>query len=254
MMTLIAGLATGVGGLMTLWMKRSGSRFLSVGMGFSAGVMIYASMVEMLGRGGETLGGVMGDKNGALATAAAFFGGMLLSALIDKLVPDEQNPHEMSCALRPLGKERKRKNGIWMALAIALHNFPEGMAAFVSAQQPLKAALPVIAALGLHNIPEGISVAAPLLYNGAKRGRALGLSFLAGLSEPLGAAAGYLILRPFFTPPLMGALQAAAAGVMVYISFDELLPGAEVWGEHHLAIYGLVAGMLTMALAVRIFA
>lgn len=253
LLTVQAGLATGIGGLITLCVKKQNARFLSVSMGFSAGVMIYVSMVELIGEGGAMLAARFGEKTGALYTAAAFFGGMLLIALIDVVIPDEQNPHELSCNIANKGRAALRRTGMMAALAVAVHNFPEGLASFVSAQQSLKVALPVVIAIGIHNIPEGISIAMPLYYGGMSRKKSLFYTFLAGLSEPLGALIGYLMLRPFLSPALIGFLYAAVAGIMVFISFDELLPGAEVYGEHHLAVYGLVGGMLVMALSLWLF-
>ncbi len=257
LLTLFSGLATGIGGLITLFTKRSNNRFLSVSMGFSAGVMIYVSMIELFPEANELLVGQYGEKSGSLYTVLAFFAGMLLIALIDKLIPENDNPHELaSCSLPAVqngsGKDLHR-TGMMTALAIAIHNFPEGIAAFVSATQSLRVALPIVIAIAIHNIPEGISVAMPIYCSGGSRKKALGYSFLAGLSEPLGALIGYLILMPFLNDAIFGILYAVVAGIMVFISFDELLPGAEVYGEHHLAIYGLVGGMAVMALSLWLF-
>jgi ZIP family zinc transporter len=107
----------------------------------------------------------------------------------------------------------------------------------------------VALAVAIHNIPEGIAVALPLLYGTGSRRKAFKWALLSGLAEPLGALVGMLILIPFLSPPLLAVLFAVVAGIMVYISFDELLPMAERWGHHHLSIYGVATGMLIMALA-----
>ena len=255
LLTLASGLSTGIGGLITLFTKHDNTRFLSVSMGFSAGVMIYVSMIELFPEAQELLSKAYGAKTGAIVTIAAFFAGMLLIAMIDKMIPCEENPHELVCAVKPPktnGASLKR-TGMMTAIAIAVHNFPEGVASFVSATQSLKVALPIVVAIAIHNIPEGISVAMPMYASSGSRRKALGYSFLAGLSEPLGALIGYLILLPFMNDTVFGVLYAMVAGIMVFISFDELLPSAEVYGEHHLAIYGLVGGMGIMALSLWMF-
>lgn len=253
-LTLLSGLSTGLGGLITLLARRDNNRFLCISMGFSAGVMIYVSMIELFSEASRLLSGSLGEKSGALFTVAAFFLGMLIIALIDKLIPCESNPHELTCSVQP-GKSGKnlRRTGLITAVAIAVHNFPEGVATFVSATQSLKVALPIVLAIALHNIPEGISVSTPVFYASGSRKKAIGYAFLSGLSEPLGAVLAYLILYPFMSDTLFGVLYAVVAGIMVFISFDELLPSAEVYGEHHLTIYGLVGGMAVMALSLWMF-
>lgn len=253
-LTLLSGLCTGIGGFVTLFAKRENNRFLCIGMGFSAGVMIYVSMIELFKEANDLLSVSFGAKRGNLFTVIAFFAGMLIIALIDKLIPENENPHEPVSPLHPEqnGKSLHR-TGLMTAVAIAVHNFPEGVATFVSATQSLKVALPIVLAIALHNIPEGIAVATPIYYASGSRKKAVRYAFLSGLSEPLGALLAYLILLPFMSDTLFGVLYAVVAGIMVFISFDELLPSAEVYGEHHLSIYGLVGGMAVMALSLWVF-
>jgi ZIP family zinc transporter len=257
LLTTLSGLATGIGGAIVFFTKRSNTKFLSVSLGFSAGVMIYVSLVEMFREADEMLQAAMGPKPGNMAAVLAFFGGMLLIAIIDRLVPCEENPHEITCPVEQpddiKDKHKLKRTGIMTALAIAIHNFPEGIASFVSATQSLQLAIPIVVAIAIHNIPEGISVAAPIFYATGSRRKAMFWSFLSGLSEPLGALVGYLILLPFMNDIIYGILFAAVAGIMVFISLDELLPSAEVYGEHHLSIYGLVSGMAVMALSLWLF-
>lgn len=139
------------------------------------------------------------------------------------------------------------------AVAIAIHNFPEGLATFMAALADPSIAIPVAVAIAIHNIPEGIAVAVPIYFATGNRKKAFWLSFLSGMSEPVGAFVGYLILRPFMSEGLFGAMFGVIAGIMVFISLDELLPGAEEYGEHHYSIYGLVAGMAVMALSLLLF-
>ena len=261
LMTLLAGLATGVGSLIAFLAKRTNEKFLSVSLGFSAGVMIYVSMVEIFQEAMSSLQGSLGMRKGAIINVIAFFGGMLVIALIDKLIPEEGNPHELKHPEEegvPVDPDESRNRGLrriglFTALAIAIHNFPEGLATFVSALNEPTVAIPIVVAIAIHNIPEGIAVSVPIYHATGSKKQAFWLSFLSGLSEPLGALIGYLILMPFMSEVMNGIVFSAVAGIMVFISLDELLPSAEEYGEHHLSIYGLIAGMVVMAISLIMF-
>lgn len=258
MITLFAGLSTGVGSAIAFFGKKTNTKFLSVSLGFSAGVMIYVSMVEIFFKAKEVLTQEMGQKLGSWITVGSFFGGMLLIALIDKLIPDGENPHDMyhveDMKASPVQSDAKLlRMGVFTALAIAIHNFPEGLATFISALKQPSLAIPVAVAIAIHNIPEGIAVSVPVYYATGKKKKAFLYSFLSGLSEPVGAIIGYLILRPFISDTLLGIVFAGVAGIMVFISLDELLPSAREYGEHHLSIYGLVSGMVVMAISLLLF-
>ena len=136
---------------------------------------------------------------------------------------------------------------------MTIHNFPEGIATFVSALDGIEVALPIVIAIAIHNIPEGMAVSVPIYYATGSKVKALRYSFLTGLAEPIGAAVGALILLPFWNPVIGALLLAFVAGIMVYISFDELLPGAEQYGHHHMSIIGVVAGMAIMAGGLLLF-
>ncbi len=258
-LTLFAGLATGIGSVIALVSHRSSTRFLSVALGFSAGVMIYVSMIEIFVKAQDKLVGAMGRIPGSWTTAAAFFGGILFIAVIDKLVPSDENPHEMHSVEEIEGAPKHdhykslHRTGIFVAIAIAIHNFPEGLATFIAALSDPALGVAIAVAIAIHNIPEGISVSVPIYYATGSRKKAFVWSFLSGLSEPLGALIGYLVLRPFINDIVFGALFAGVAGIMVYISFDELLPAAREYGEHHLSIYGLIAGMMVMSISLLLF-
>ena len=255
LLTLFAGLSTGIGGAIVFFSKSVDRRILAVSLGLSAGVMIYVSLMELLPEAKTMLSASYGNKNGLLYAMLSFFGGILLIAIIDKLIPCEDNPHEMVCPVKP-GKEARslKRTGLITALAIAIHNFPEGMAAFVSATQSMRLAIPIIAAIAIHNIPEGISISMPIYYATGSRRIAMRYSLLAGLSEPLGALVTFLILRPFMGPELQAVIFGVVAGIMVFISLDELLPSAQLYGEHHYSMYGLVLGMVIMAFSLWLFA
>lgn len=259
-LTLFAGLATGVGSAIAFFAKKTNTRFLSVALGFSAGVMIYVSMIEIFFKAKNSLVAAYGDTRGYWFTTIAFFAGMLVIGVIDQLVPSFENPHEPR-KIEELGDdaEASRKGallrmGLFSALAIGIHNFPEGLATFTGALKDPALGISIAVAIAIHNIPEGIAVSVPLYYATGSRRRAFGLSFLSGLAEPVGALIGYFLLLQFMSDAVFGLLFAGVAGIMVFISLDELLPTAEQYGEHHFAIYGLVAGMAVMALSLLMFA
>lgn len=252
-LTLLAGLSTGIGSGIAFLCRSTNRKFLSVSLGFSAGVMIYVSLVEIMGEAREALVRELGTRPGSWATVAAFFGGMLVIAVIDKLIPEEENPHEVKSMEGDPKAEQLMRMGVFTALAIAIHNFPEGLATFVSALQEPGLAIPIVVAIAIHNIPEGIAVSVPIYQATGSRSKAFRYSFLSGLAEPLGALLGWLVLRPIMNDTVFGVLFAGVAGIMVFISFDELLPAAREYGEHHLSLYGLISGMAVMAVSLLLF-
>jgi ZIP family zinc transporter len=270
-LTLFAGLSTGIGSAVAFFTRKLNRRFLAGSLGFSAGVMIYVSLVEIFGKARAALAAAHGERGGYALTVASFFGGIALIALIDKLVPSFENPHELGAAADPPSAPRGMapkgpgpaqppegrallRMGVFSALAIAIHNFPEGLATFVAGLQKPTLAVSIAVAIAIHNIPEGIAVSAPIYYATGSRRRAFGLSFLSGLAEVVGALIGYFVLYRFFSDTVFGVVFGVVAGIMVYISLDELLPTAEKFGEHHVAIYGLIAGMVVMAGSLLLFA
>ena len=253
--TLIAGLCTGIGSCIAFFTRHTNRKFLSVSLGFSAGVMIYVSMTEIFFKAQDTLTAELGKRPGSWLTVTAFFGGMLLIAVIDKLVPSEETLQDPAPSREDAGYKDSRlmRMGIFTAMAIAIHNFPEGLATFVSALQDPGIAVPIVAAIAIHNIPEGIAVSVPVYQATGSKKQAFFYSFLSGLAEPAGALLGWLILMPFMGNLVFGLLFAAVGGIMVFISFDELLPAAREYGKHHLSIYGLLSGMGVMAVSLLLF-
>lgn len=272
-LTLFAGLSTGVGSALAFYTKQTNKKFLSGALGFSAGVMIYVSFVEIFPKANKSLQLVLGESAGAMVATLAFFAGIAVIALIDKLVPSYENPHEVHdlSGIEDLGElkttegypppKRKPKEdktllrmGLFSALAIAIHNFPEGMATFIAALEDPTLGVSIAIAIAIHNIPEGIAVSVPIYFATGSKLKAFKLSFLSGLSEPVGAIVGYFLLLKFSNDMMFGFIFASVAGIMVYISLDELLPTAEKYGEHHIAIYGLISGMAVMALSLVLLA
>ncbi len=278
-LTMFAGMATGIGSAIAFFAKRTNYRFLSVATGFSAGVMVYVSFVEIFYKGVDALARAYGSYWANWVNAASFFGGIALIGVIDNLIPSVENPHETpseaetmplhedaeegtqdgtpGAAALAAGMDHKLlRMGLFTALAIAIHNFPEGVATFLAALEDPAVGLAIAVAIGLHNIPEGISVSVPIYYATGDRRRALLYSMLSGLAEPAGALIAYGILRLFvrgsngvMPPQVMGVLFGGVAGVMVYISLDELLPTSRAYGKGHDSLLGLVAGMGVMALS-----
>ncbi len=283
-LTVFAGLATGIGSAIAFFAKRTNYRFLSVATGFSAGVMLYVSFVEIFFKGTDALCEAYGDYWGHWINAAAFFGGIALIGVIDKLVPAAENPHEVhsEAETAPLHdpsaplpdptaeqvkdtpgthdhhihRKKLLRMGLFTALAIGIHNFPEGLATFLAALEDPGLGIAIAIAIALHNIPEGISVSVPIFYATGNRKKAFIYSFLSGLAEPVGAGIAYLALRLVLgdeagvvPPQVMGILFGAVAGIMVYISLDELLPTSRAYGKGHDSLLGLVAGMAMMALS-----
>ncbi|MEM4248333.1 MAG: zinc transporter ZupT [Candidatus Nanoarchaeia archaeon] len=285
LLTAFAGMATAIGSVIAFVAKRSDYRFLSIATGFSGGVMLYVSFVEILPKGQASLAIKYGDYLGSWFNLLSFFAGIALIALIDNLIPSAENPHKIhveSERIELLSKTRKNrfypelatklreeKNtkqikdhvklmrmGLFTALVIGIHNFPEGLATFLAALQNPKLGVAIAIAIALHNIPEGISVSIPIFYATGNRKKAFILSVLSGIAEPAGALIAFLALRIFAAgsnapvpEDIMGMLFGSVAGIMVYISVDELLPTSRAYGKGHDSIIGLITGMLAMGIS-----
>lgn len=259
-LTLMAGLATGIGSVIAFFTSTTNTKFLSLTLGFSAGVMIYVSMVEIFVKAKDALVSSLGIELGNWMTVVGFFGGMLMIALIDKFIPKQGNPHELKkvedmedLEKGEINNPELLKMGTFTALAIAIHNFPEGIATFTSALQDPALGIAIAVAIAIHNIPEGIAVAVPVYFATKDRKKAFKFSFLSGLSEPIGALVAYLLLMPYLNDLMFGIIFAGVAGIMVFISLDELLPAAKRYDETHLSIYGLIGGMMVMSISLLLF-
>ncbi|MFO7751743.1 MAG: zinc transporter ZupT [Desulfobacteraceae bacterium] len=269
-LTVFAGMATGIGSAIAFFTRTNNYRFLSISTGFSAGVMLYVSFAEILLKGESSLTRAYGEYAGQWVNAGAFFGGILLIGLIDTFIPEAENPHEVhrkeesslfdeETAVREVGRapdSRLLRMGLFTALAIGIHNFPEGLATFLAALEDPGVGAAIAVAIALHNIPEGISVSVPIYYATGNRKKAFFYSVLSGLSEPVGALIAFMLIKLFTAggsgavpPEVMGILFAGVAGIMVYISLDELLPTSRAYGRGHDSILGLVCGMAVMAVS-----
>ena len=269
LLTLIAGAATGIGGALVLFKKKISSNFLAGALGLSAGVMIFISLAELLPEAQTEMAATGSIRHGEAYTLLAFFVGMGIIMLIDFLIPEYENPHEASGLsleahtpainiLEQAGSEKAlHRLGLMSALAIAIHNFPEGIATFIGALNDPQMGGGITFAIAIHNIPEGIAVAIPIYYATKSKWKALLLATLSGFSEVIGALLCWAATAIFGVEltgggPIFPLILAAVAGIMIYISLDELLPTAEKYGKHHIAIAGVIIGMAVMGVSLLI--
>jgi ZIP family zinc transporter len=256
-LTVLAGLSTGIGSLIAFFAKNTNKKFLSLGLGFSAGVMIYVAMIEIFFKAQESLISEMGEAAGSWVTVISFFSGMFLVSLIDKFIPSPESPQEVEQAKVIMGEEKHDRKllrmGIMTALAVAIHNFPEGFATLIAALKDPTLGITIAVAIAIHNIPEGIAVSLPIYHATGSRKKAFFYSFFSGIMEPVGALLGYLILAPFMSDTIFGIVFAAVGGMMVFISLDQLLPTAREHGGNRFSVYGAVGGMIVMAVSLLLF-
>lgn len=242
LLTTLAGLSTSIGAFISLSVKQPGPRFMTLSLGFSAGVMVLVSFVELLPVGIEEIGFIYAHL--------ALFGGMLLMLVIDVLIPHSfvGEAHEGATT-----HDRKMlRTGLFVALGIGIHNFPEGMATFISTVANPNLGIALAVAIAIHNIPEGIAVAAPVYAATKNRWRAFMWSTISGVAEPVGALVAALILLPILNDVVLGTVLAIVGGMMIYIALDELLPAAREFGHEHLAIFGAMSGMAVMAVSLML--
>ncbi|EAC1618649.1 zinc transporter ZupT [Campylobacter jejuni] len=276
LLTLFAGFSTAIGSIIAFFSRKDDLRVLSLGLGFSAGVMIYISFMEILPTALKDFKNHYDSHWAELLGLACFFGGILISLLIDKLIPEDVNPHEPKedlselkiCPLPQKGQnppkfhpgeklhqintKALKRTGIFTALAIAIHNFPEGFATFISSLDNLTLGIAIAIAVAIHNIPEGLAVSLPIYHATGDKKKAFIYSALSGFAEPLGAFVGALILLPFIGDLTLAISFAVIAGIMVFISLNELLPAAKTYDKAHDSLYGLIAGMAIMALSLNL--
>lgn len=263
-LTLFAGLSTGIGAILAFFSKTDNTRFLSIGLGFSAGVMVYISFAEILVKSKSAFSPSFGDIGSDVITLLCFISGFALTFLIDHFIPDDVNPHELKAekAFAEINPERPqdtqrhqtlKRTGIFTAIAIGIHNFPEGFATFISALDTLALGIPIALAIAIHNIPEGMAVSLPIYHATGNRRQAFYYALMSGFAEPVGALFGFFLLLPLMGDLTLGITFGVVAGIMVYISFDELLPAARVYGNAHTSIFGIAFGMFVMAASLIAF-
>lgn len=244
LMTLFAGLTTAIGGAIAFMVKKDNLKALSIGLGFSAGVMIFLSFTDIIPEAGEMLS-VNFPNTHEWLVFFGFIAGIVVAILIDYFLPDHVDPDELADPERPCTHHHKIKRaGLLTAIAICVHNFPEGMATFLTTTQNLTLGISVGLAIAIHNIPEGIAVALPIYHVTGKKRYAMLYASLSGITEPIGALIGMVLFSLFLPQILVGILLAAVAGIMIYLSFDTLLPLSREYGNWHLSMIGIVTGIL----------
>jgi zinc transporter, ZIP family len=263
-LTLLAGLSTGIGAALAFFSRSDNTRLLSVGMGFSAGVMVYISFAEIMVKSRHALAPAFGEIGAETLALICFFAGFGLSFIIDRVIPDEINPHELRkekelSELKSDDPDHYKRHtllhrtGIFTAIAIGIHNFPEGFATFIAALENPATGIAIALAIAIHNIPEGMAVSLPIYHATGNRLRAFYYAFGSGLAEPVGALVGFFLLLPLMGDLTLGITFGVVAGIMVYISFDELLPAARIYGNAHTTILGIALGIFVMAASLIAF-
>lgn len=256
-LTTLVGLSMGLGSLLSFIVDETNKRFLALSLSFSAGIMIYVSFMAILPEGMELIESYTGQHSSLIALTG-FFGGMLITALMEKLVHKfgghiHGHHHGEHKNVEDHDDEHLSKLGLMSAVAIAIHNLPEGLALFTAGLKDITMAIPIAAAIVLHNIPLSIAISVPIYHSTGSKKKAFTYSLLVGLCQPLGAIIGYALLSRFFNDLVFGVLFSVVAGVMIFVSLDELLPSAQKYEDHHISVYGAIAGMIVMALSLNFF-
>lgn len=268
LLSTLAGLSTVIGGFVTFFIKENSLKFLSFGLGLSAGVMLFISLVDLYPESIEMLKTQMGEN--FVWLAIIFFAlGILLAVLIDYFIPDhiqgqmftkqiganEKNIDSTDCAedenaIISIGKIRKA--GILTAIVVAVHNLPEGLATFFITAQDVMLGLGIIFAIAIHNIPEGMAISIPVYQATHSKRKAFWYSFLSGMAEPVGGVVGFVVIKSLFPNLCIGTLFALVSGIMTYISIDTLLPLSKDYDTGHYSISGVVLGLIIMGVTLII--
>jgi len=243
LLTLFAGLATVVGGIIVFFVKDFNKKFLAMTLAFAVGIMLYISFVELFSEAREFFEYYHGEENALIFATVAFFAGVVLIALIQRVLP------RRDVDVLTDNKNELKQSGVMTAVAMAIHNFPEGMIVFVAAMHDPSLGILLAFAIAIHNIPEGIAVAMPIYYATGSRRKALFASAAAGVTEPIGGILGFLLLSQIFTDDVFGVSFAFVAGIMVFISLHLLLPLAHKYGDAKRTMQAVVVGMAVMAVS-----
>lgn len=256
-LTLVVGLSMGLGSLISFFVKETNKKFLAISLSFSAGIMVYVSFMAILPEGMELIEENLGHERGHGWALVAFFSGMILVAIVEKLVHglggghgdhDHSGHHHLDTE-----GEHLNKLGLVSAIAIGIHNLPEGLAIFTAGLNDISLAIPIALAVVMHNIPLGMAISIPIYYSTKSRKKAMLYTVLVGLCQPLGAVLGYIVLYRFFSDFLFGVLFSIIAGIMIFVAVDELLPTAQKYEDHHISVYGFIVGMIVMAASLSLF-
>ncbi|MDD3429647.1 MAG: ZIP family metal transporter [Oscillospiraceae bacterium] len=244
--TILAGLCTGLGGIMVLFIKNPNVGLLGISNSFAAGVMLAVSLGDMLPRSIAGYEAYMPPFMRAVAVFTLVGLGMVCGFLLGRCVPEPDLTQVDDARVRAM------RSGIVTALTIILHNLPEGVLTMFTSYTAAQTSGAFILAVALHNIPEGLAVAVPIYYATNSKGKGVGLAFASGMAEPLGAILAFALLRPFFTAAFLNGVLLFIAGVMCWISIGELIPAALQNSKPAQAIGGLAMGILIMCIGISI--
>ena len=233
LLCLIAGLSTLLGSLF-IFVKGNKENIIKCSLAFASGVMLSVSIFDLIP---ESLTMFQSISKNSIFLNIMFFIiiGLIIPLFIDKILPNKLDQ-----------TSKLYKLGIFTMIAIIIHNIPEGIATYISSETNIKLGITITIAIAMHNIPEGISIAMPVYYATKNKKKAIGLTFLSGMSEPLGAVLAFLFLKPIINNTIMGGLFAIIAGIMTYISIIELLPAALKYKEKKKTIISFLIGILFM--------
>lgn len=250
LMSLAAGLSTAVGGLLVVFAKKKNTAFLSFSLGFAAGVMVTVSLADLMPEAQRLI-----DVNGSkllsgLCAVCAMLLGMLFASVIERFVPE--NPSATAVSMVNAGRGSLTRVGIVTAIAIVLHNLPEGIATYMAGCRDIGLGISISLAIALHNIPEGISISVPIYYGTGSKAKAIGYALVSGLSEPIGALLAMAVLKPFLSDRVLGATFGAIAGIMIYIAFSELIPASRRYRRTGCSLLGILAGIAVMTVGLII--
>lgn len=233
LLSLIAGTATGVGGILVVLLGRISDRFIAGSMGFASGVMLLVSFLNLFV---ESL-----DLTSYLNVSLAFATGSVVMIVIDSLLPHLELGRRENGVL----KSKLLHSGLLILIGITLHNIPEGVIVSAGYSHLPQLGILIAVAVFFHNLPEGIATAVPLASAGSRKRDVILATFISGLAEPLGALSGGTLLIGA-SNEVLGFALAFAAGVMTYITADELIPIAHERGHKHSVSIGILLGMMFM--------
>ena len=241
----LAGISTLLGAIIIFFTKSKSEKIVSCSLGFAAGVMISVSFSDLLPEAQKAIAAHSGETWAIIYSVIFMVIGLCLALPIDYFVPHEE--------FDPESNDKPHQNlyrvGFVSMLAMMLHNFPEGIATFMASYNNPTLGMSIAVAIAFHNIPEGISVAMPIYFATQSKIAALKYTFLSGIAEPIGAVLAFLILKPFINEFFLGAIFAVVAGIMIYISFEELIPTSRQYGYSRLALLSSFAGICIMPLS-----
>ena len=260
LISLLAGLATTIGGVLVIQRKSLGREFLAVALAFAAGAMVLISFMQVLPLGITWMTQTYPRATAEALVFLAFFAGIVLVLVIDRLLPSSLNPSEIEGREGAMQSDDEARNtrllrsGLLVGLVLGLHNFPEGMATFFTTYQDPRVGITLAVAVAIHNVPEGIAVAAPVYAATGSRKKALGWATVSGLTEPIGALVAAALISWVVPESVLGLFYGLVAGMMVFLALDEMLQASwRYQTDKHQTIYGMVAGMATVAASLVLF-